>query len=183
MAFDESTEEWRPVEGFPSYEVSSLGRVRSLDRVYEVESIQGKRTTFTGKAISPFKNKNGYMSFSFCVCGKKTKAFVHRVVCKAFKGPAPSSEHQVNHINGVRDDNRAENLEWLTAKQNAQHSFKELGRKVKKGNSHYRSHIIDTAMIERLIASGMSHADIVRSTGTTRKVVFCIAHGKHWSQR
>jgi len=122
------------------------------------------------------RNPDGYRKLS--ILGERLKE--HQLVYLYFHGYIPK---EIDHINGVRDDNRAENLEWLTAKQNAQHSFKELGRKVKKGNSHYRSHIIDTAMIERLIASGMSHADIVRSTGTTRKVVFCIAHGKHWSQR
>lgn len=60
---------------------------------------------------------------------------VHRLVAEAFLGPSPSPGHYVNHKNGVKWDNRAENLEWATPSENQRHSFDVLGRKARRGEA------------------------------------------------
>lgn len=118
---------WAGIDGFPGYQVSDTGLVRSLDRVI----IQSHPTAGTvkrrmkGKILSPGRCSNGYLTVRLLV-GTKFH-LVHRLVAVAFV--SGDSELQVNHKNGVRDDNRAENLEWLSCSDNHLHSYRELPRK------------------------------------------------------
>jgi len=109
---------WMPVVGNNDYEVSSLGRVRSLERV-----VGGRLRR--ERVLKQYRNgKHGYVGVS--IGGKSVKT--HRLVCCAFLGYRDSSWH-VNHKNGIRDDNRLCNLEWCTAGENVRHSFSVLGKK------------------------------------------------------
>jgi hypothetical protein len=73
-------------------------------------------------------DRYGYLRTHFTIDGIHTTLAVARVVCAAFHGPPPDAKSQVNHKNGVRSDDRAENLEWVTFSGNQLHSYKELKR-------------------------------------------------------
>lgn len=99
---------WKPVVGYEKfYEVSSLGRVRSLDRY---DSRGHRRSGCIRKLIM---EKNGYLRIAL----KDKKHFVHRLVAEAF---IPNTENKlyIDHINTIRSDNRVENLRWVTIKEN-----------------------------------------------------------------
>ena len=106
-------EEWKDIKGYEGiYQVSDLGRVRSLDRI----DAAGHRRK--GKMLKPYKNKGGYICVVLCKNGQ-TKGFqIHRLVAEAFI-PNPDNLPQVNHCNERRDDNKAFNLEWCDAKYNS----------------------------------------------------------------
>jgi hypothetical protein len=110
------TEEWRPVRDFEGYvEVSSLGRVRSLDRVITLEKA-GNRPALTymhkGRLLKQARHPRGYMYISFSANGKLLpNAKVHHLVLEAFVGPRPDGAHGC-HANDIPDDNRRENLRW-----------------------------------------------------------------------
>lgn len=72
------------------------------------------------REIRPADNGNGYRYFIFYWNGEKKSAAVHRAVWEAFHGPIPSGL-EINHINTIRDDNRLENLELVTSRQNHLH--------------------------------------------------------------
>ena len=102
---------WKPVKGYEGlYEASSLGRIKSLPR-----------NTTRGK-IRVSNNIRGYPSLRLSNKGVITRHPVHRLVLKAFL-PNPENKPQCNHKNGIKHDNRIENLEWSTAKENARHAF------------------------------------------------------------
>lgn len=119
--YDNTLEEiWKPVkdEGFEDfYEVSNLGRIRSVDRV--VESKRGP-LNYKGRMISTPPNSDGYPAFNFCRAGSKKSAKVHQVVAKAFI-PNPEGYPEVNHIDENKENNNVSNLEWCTREHNMNH--------------------------------------------------------------
>jgi hypothetical protein len=120
------TEIWKPISGYNGYyEVSNLGRVRSITRKIErtdPNDITKKRLfTYKGKLVPFWLTKKGYCRLTICINGICKKYLVHRLVADAF---IPNNENklQVNHINCVKTDNRVENLEWVTNYENYLHS-------------------------------------------------------------
>lgn len=122
-----TNEEWRPIAGFETlYEVSSIGRVRSLGRTVTYAWI-GKTKTITKptKILSPETDKDGYRRVTLSKEDGKTKRFmVHRLMGIAFI-PNPNNLPQINHIDFIRSNNVLSNLEWVTPKGNTRHSLKD----------------------------------------------------------
>lgn len=127
------TEIWKPIPGFEHYEASSLGRIRSKDRDTSIISFKGTFYTraFRGRILVFDKKINGagYLGVSLCANGRTVSCAVHRMIAITFLGP--KKDFQVNHKNGNRLDNRLENLEWVTPKENIQHA-KNRGSKFGK---------------------------------------------------
>jgi hypothetical protein len=97
-------EEWRAITDFPDYQVSNMGRVMSTK--WGKERIMKSATYHGYKKIQLRINSDTYWTTT-----------VHRLVAAAFIGN-PDNFPEVNHINHIRDDNRVENLEWVTHNQN-----------------------------------------------------------------
>lgn len=118
-----ANEEWRSVSGFEDkYQVSNLGRLRTLgNRIYHSRCNYNQRQT----KIHEFSNLNqwGYISVGLWKDGKCSQRMLHRLVAEAFI-PNPDNLPFVNHIDGNKRNNCVENLEWVTAKENAQHAIR-----------------------------------------------------------
>ena len=117
-------EVWLPVRGYEGlYEVSDLGRVRSLDRKVKQKSRWGGETLFLykGKVLKPTNEKDRYLMVALRF---RQKVRVHVLVAEAFLDPCPGPRGktrgcwEVDHINNNPHDNRAENLRWLPKKVN-----------------------------------------------------------------
>ena len=107
---DAPEEEWRDVLGFEElYQVSNLGNVRTVKR--------GEATVMSQK-----EHWNGYLSVHLRNKGVERRASVHRLVAEAFI-PNPDGLRDVNHKNGIKTDNRVENLEWLSHSDNIKHAY------------------------------------------------------------
>lgn len=107
---------WLPIPGFPHHEVSNDGRVRSLDRY--VFTRRQQHRMFPGRELRANINKYGYVAVVLSMGGEHINCLAHRLVCLAFHGEPPTPEHQVRHLNGIRTDNRPENVRWGTISEN-----------------------------------------------------------------
>jgi hypothetical protein len=116
----DGTEVWRAVHHWPTYEVSSDGRVRSLPR--RVVRKDGTVQTWKGKIMSPSVTSHGYLTVRLSRPEQRVVARVHRLVAQAFL-PSSHTTETVNHKNGVKTDNRVENLEWATRAENVLHAI------------------------------------------------------------
>lgn len=133
---------WKDIldyEGY--YQISDLGNIRSLDRIIKHSTGADKICRGSSKVIHT--TPNGYKTARLYKKGIGKQMLVHRVVAKVFI-PNPKNKPCVNHINGIKTDNRVENLEWVTYSENQIHSFRVLGTKSSKhmlgkipGNSKY----------------------------------------------
>jgi len=126
-------EEWREWPDNPKYLVSSMGRVKSLNK--------SPRYGYSGHILSAKPNNLGYCKVWLYVPTKgeylrKKNKSVHRVVAEAFI-PNPENKPEVNHIDGDKQNNHVSNLEWVTHQENIQHSYDVLGRKVPTGPDHW----------------------------------------------
>ena len=100
------SELWKPIDGFPRYEVSNLGRVRSNQRT-------------TPHVLATPLSKKGYPTVCLRHKRKQANLLVHRLVLTAFKGVCPES-HECRHLDGDKTNNCVDNLEWSTHKTNCE---------------------------------------------------------------
>ena len=127
-SIDTNVEIWKDIVGYESlYQVSNLGRVKSLER----QSFNTKYKRILKELIlRPSYNAYGYLMVYF-YDGKNNKGkMLHRLIAEAFIYNSDKNKSQVNHKNGIRNDNRIENLEWITPQDNTIHSYKELRGKL-----------------------------------------------------
>lgn len=111
-------ETWKPVKGFEGlYEVSNLGRIRSLDRV--VDTVDGSSRRLKGSLMSINVDKGGYPLMRLGQDGVSKSKHLHKIVAEAFLGHTPSGlKTVVDHINGDKTDNRVANLQLVTQREN-----------------------------------------------------------------
>lgn len=114
---------------------------------------------------------------------KEIAALVHRLVAKAFI-PNPESKPQVNHKNGIKSDNRVENLEWNTMSENILHSFRELGRKRVglKGEKQNKAKLKEHQVIEirKLYADGVIGPELAKRFGVSHTTIYGVTKLKTW---
>lgn len=114
------TEIWKVHPEYARIEVSTLGRVRTLDKMVW----NGSVTYFKkGRVLKQHLNIGGYLKIGFYVNGKRVDKYVHRLVAQTFI-PNPHGFPMVNHKNCNRADNRVSNLEWCNASYNIQYREK-----------------------------------------------------------
>ena len=117
-----NNEVWKPIKGYENkYEVSNLGRIKSLKRIIKADFHFGNTRTYKERILK-VGNVRGYQQVNLLDGNSKHK-YVHRLVAEAFLDN-PNNYPVINHINGDKTDNRVENLEWCTQKENINHAWK-----------------------------------------------------------
>lgn len=163
---------YRSMPGYERYEVGSDGSIWSLDY----------RNTGTRHRIKCFSNNRGYIGFVVSIEGGFKRYHAHRVVAQAFIDN-PSNLPQVNHKNGVRDDNRVENLEWVSISENHKHAFRELGKKAVPtcGERSHLSKLSSEQVRDIQALKGVkSYDDIAKLYSINRSHAWRLLNGKAW---
>lgn len=171
----ETTEEWRAVPGFEAvYEVSNLGRVRSLPHVIPHGAHPGRTRVSPGKLLAAKPGKKGYRAVTFLVSGHRVRFEIHRLVGEAFIGPLPD-EYHTHHINEDRSDNRRENLEYVSPHNHLHYH--------NHGEKAHRAVLTREQVIEirALLASGFTQVEIAPRYGVSRSNIGMIERRDSWA--
>lgn len=121
---------WKEIKDYEGYfEVSNLGNFRSKDRIigYKTPGIFRK---YPGKNLKTESIMEGYTRIVLMKEHKRKRFMCHRLVAETFI-PNPENKPYINHINGIKYDNRVSNLEWVTQSENELHSFRILNNTMK----------------------------------------------------
>lgn len=119
-------ETWKGIGGFANYEVSSFGQVKRLDS-YVRTNKRGDMRFQKGRINRIATGTLGYKTARLWEDGVEHMVGVHVLVAREFI-PNPDNKPDVNHKNGIKDDNRVENLEWCTESENIRHAIDVLGK-------------------------------------------------------
>lgn len=173
---DDSSEEWKPLIGWETvYQVSSLGRVRSIDRVVLTKA--GISVPHAGRVLKLYDNGKGHLCATLGT-RSQSKA-VSRLVAKTFV-PNPDNKPQVNHIDGNTHNNSVRNLEWVTNSENMLHCTRYLGKKRLEG--HNQAKLTTEAVEDMKIVRGFgaTYLAISRAFGVSRRAASMAINGKTW---
>jgi hypothetical protein len=170
-------EEWIVVASNDNYAVSSLGNVKRI----KPRSDGRPGGLRIGKVLKPGRDGGGYQQVSLWRDGVATTVHIHSLVAEAFIGPRPSSGHDVNHINGVKPDNRASNLEYVTRSENQKHAVKLGIQKVGSARAGSRFNESDIVEMRLMAANGEQYRRIAQLYRTNDRHVRLICTGKKWS--
>lgn len=139
----------------------------------------------SGKRLKPIPDAKGYQRVSvYAVPGVQRKIRVHLLVCEAFHGPKPFPDAEVRHLNGVRTDNRAENLAWGTAAEN-QHDRVLHGTAVtSRGEQHPNAALTEKqvqGIRSRYADGGVLQRELAAEYGVSVKTINHILCGRRWT--
>jgi len=124
-------EEWKDIKGYEGlYQVSSYGRIKSIDRPIPYKGRSDKNRIIKGKMKVPTTTDKGYLKVTIFKNGKGKTREIQRIVAETFI-PNPLNKEQVNHIDGNKTNNHVENLEWATVHENMWHSVHVLKNVIK----------------------------------------------------
>lgn len=177
-------EEWRAVSGYEGlYEVSSFGRVRSLDRVVKAGRGGKGETLKEGRILSPILSHKGYLRVCLVDGQSKKARQIHRIVAEAFL-PKRDGASDVNHIDLDKANNAVENLEWVTPSENMRHARSagaySAGRDLAHVNPRKCQKLSndDISEIRSLIIAGEIQRDIAAKFGVAESMISMIKTGK-----
>lgn len=169
---------WKLINENSKYEASTDGEIR---RIKGVVAFGKQKRKIGGKIMSPSVKSNGYLHVSLRDTTNQPKMYyVHRLVCEAFLGEIPKGMC-VNHIDGVKSNNKLSNLEIVTYSENTRHAIRNglIGNpNPRKGVDNHLSTFTEEQVLEmrRLYDEGMPSLDVAkkfnRSKSTVRKILY-----------
>lgn len=170
---------WKPIPGRGDYyEASSLGRIRSVDRCVTAYSSRGARIVRLRRKgqILKLDTRLGYKCVTLYFDGKEKKDQVHSLVLMAFIGERPTGYHAC-HNNGIKDDNRIENLRWDTPESNMADIAKHGNR---PNGSNVKTSVLTKAQVLRIKHGLIGPAEAIRNFLISRSQFYRIKNGQSW---
>lgn len=173
-------EVWKEIEGFEVYyQVSNLGRVKSLER--KIKHMSGFRTKKESIMIQTL-TRFGYYRIKLIDGENRSMKLVHRIVLDAFLNNK-NVFLEINHKNGIKTDNNLDNLEWVTRSENMKHAFKNGLNKSRdmKGENGANSKLKNKDVLKiRELLMKLKPKEIASIYGVSFSCVSKIKLGKRW---
>ena len=165
---------WKDIEELDNlYQVSNLGRFK-----------RKQRRGLSERILQLSYYSNGYLQFAGKLNGIRFSFIAHRIVAKYFvENKNPDKFDVVNHLNGIKDDNRAENLEWCNSSMNMLHSYQELGHiKNHNGENNPKAQLTleQVEVIRNLYKKGEKQSDLGRKYNVNRNVIYKVINNITW---
>lgn len=152
--------------------------ILGYERLYTINT-EGIVAASNGKTRIPYKNHRGYLRINLSKNNKVKSFSVHRLVAAAFIDN-PDNRPDVNHINGIRDDNRVINLEWCTQSENQIHAFNIGLQKGNMGSANGSSKLYESDIKHIRSICGVSHKFIAEIYGVGRRTIDRIIEKTIW---
>lgn len=165
---------WKDIPDYEGkYQASNLGRIKSLPRFATIN---------TERILKDCSGSHGYRFVGLSNGASRKSLHVARLVLMAFRG-IPKPKIQANHKNGIKTDNRLENLEWVTCKENIRHGFKLglLTGPLGERSSASKLKTTDVLRIRELSKSGLSYKEIAPMFGVLENNICRIVNRKRWN--
>ena len=178
-SYEGAVETWKPVVGFEGwYSVSDYGRVKSLPRT--VTNRLGRQVFYRGTILKASPDKDGYLRVGLRRNGEEFNRIVHRLVAQSFIGGGEGLE--INHRNFNKQDNRPNNLEWVTKAANREHTYgagRHLARVSPRIGRKLTTEKVDQILALKEVESASATG---RLFGISHTVVLAIWAGKSWAK-
>lgn len=158
-------EMWCSIPDFPNHYANKKG------------DILGARGKLLGKTI----NRYGYETVSMSYNGKSSTKTVHRLIAKCFIYNNDETKNQIDHVNGIKHDNRVENLEWVSNKENQKRAVLLGLVEHTKGESHHNSKLTEKE-VKEIFLSFDTHSALARKYNTTPSNIWDIRMGNTWKE-
>lgn len=170
---------WKEIKGYENlYQVSNLGRVKSLKRI--VNHSRWGTQTIHEKILKTTIDKDGYVQVGLHKNNKQSTKTVHRLVAIAFCKNI-ENKPQVNHINGIKTDNRCENLEWNTISENGKHAYRTGLREGFKGEKNPSSKLTEKEVYEiKHENTSLNQRQLAKKYKVTFQLISKIKQNKMW---
>ena len=173
---------WKNIKGYNNYySASNLGRVKSKKRYIEQHSKFGNTfMRYIPEKYLSLKDIRGYKNVGLSLNGKVKTEQLHRLILKTFYPCDNMDNLQVNHIDGSKENNNLENLEWVSASENMKHAHK-MGLISQKGTKNPSNKLTEQDVLDiRNKYKDLSETNVAKIFNVTRSNVGCIRRRETW---
>lgn len=175
---------WKDVVGHEGeYQVSNMGRIKSIAR--NIRRRDGKNFPVRERILVGSHDSKGYVQVELRKDGERNIRVIHRIVADAFI-PKQEGKTQINHIDGDKDNNRVDNLEWVTCQENIGHAWENGLNHPLRGENHGNHKLTDENV--RFIRKnydpqkpGCSAKAIAKRFDVSPYAILRVVNGKGWT--